>query len=333
MSSQGSKNELDNLDLTLRPQRWEDYVGQEKVKKNIRIIIEAAKQRNEPPEHLLFYGNPGLGKTTLAHLVSKEIGTEIRITSGPSLEKAGDLAAILTNLNEGSILFCDEIHRLNKTLEEYLYPAMEEFKLNLILGRGPMARTTELKIPRFTLIGSTTRLSLVSAPLRSRFGVIFGLNFYNLSDIERILQRSSRILNIEADDDALKIIAKSSRFTPRTANHLLKRVRDFAQVKGNGRITKEITKQAFDSLEIDNIGLLAEDRRILKTIINKFNGGPVGLKTLAAATAEEEDTILDIYEPYLMRLGFIIRTPRGRVATDLARRHLGLKAQKRKLLF
>jgi len=228
---------------------------------------------------LLFYGNPGLGKTTLAHLVSKEIGTEIRITSGPSLEKAGDLAAILTNLNEGSILFCDEIHRLNKTLEEYLYPAMEEFKLNLILGRGPMARTTELKIPRFTLIGSTTRLSLVSAPLRSRFGVIFGLNFYNLSDIKRILQRSSRILNIEADDDALKIIAKSSRFTPRTANHLLKRVRDFAQVKGNGRITKEITKQAFDSLEIDNIGLLAEDRRILKTIINKFNGGAVTLFT------------------------------------------------------
>ncbi len=317
----------DELDLTLRPRIWEDYVGQKKVKENLKIIIEAAKQRKEAPEHLLFYGGSGLGKTTLAHLVAKEIGKEIKITSGPVVEKAGDLAAILTNLEEGSILFCDEIHRFNRVIEEYLYPAMEDFKLNLILGRGPMARTMEMKIPRFTLIGATTRLALISGPLRSRFGAIFGLNFYQVSDIEKILQRSARILNTKTEGKSLKIIAQSSRFTPRTANHLLKRVRDFAQVKAEGKITEKITKRALNALEIDELGLTANDRRILETIIKKFNGGPVGLQALAAATAEEEDTILDIYEPYLMRLGFIERSPKGRIATKLSFQHLGMSSK------
>jgi len=315
----------DALDLTLRPRKWEEYVGQEKVKRNLKIIVTAAKQRKDAVEHLLFYGNSGLGKTSLAYLVAKEIGKEIKVTSGPAIERAGDLAAILTNLEEGSVLFCDEIHRLNRAIEEYLYPAMEDFKLNLILGRGPMARTMEMKIPRFTLIGATTRLALISGPLRGRFGATFGLNFYDVSDIEKILQRSSKILNIAADTESLKIIAESSRFTPRTANHLLKRVRDFAQVKGEGKITKGIAKESLKSLEIDEIGLTLNDRRILETIIKKFNGGPVGLQALAAATAEEEDTILDIYEPYLMRLGFVERTSRGRVATELAFKHLKMK--------
>ncbi|MBZ9572870.1 Holliday junction branch migration DNA helicase RuvB [Patescibacteria group bacterium] len=318
-------SEEDILDLTLRPKTWEEYVGQGKVKQNLKIIIEAANQRKQIPEHLLFYGGSGLGKTTLAHLVAKEIGSEIKVTSGPAIEKAGDLAAILTNLEPGSVLFVDECHRLNRVIEEYLYPAMEDFKLNLILGKGPMARTMEMKIPRFTLIGATTRLALISSPLRSRFGATFGLNFYEVSDIEKILKRSSRILGIEASEEALKIIAKSSRFTPRTANHLLKRVRDFAQVKGKGEITEDITQESLRSLEIDRLGLTSADRRILEAIIKKFNGGPVGLQALAAATAEEEDTILDIYEPYLMRLGFIERTPRGRAATKLACQHLGIK--------
>jgi Holliday junction DNA helicase RuvB len=319
------KTEEDILDLTLRPKTWEEYIGQEKVKQNLKIIITAAKKRKEPIEHLLFYGGSGLGKTTLAHLVAKEIGKEIKVVSGPAIERAGDLAAILTNLEEGSVLFCDEIHRLSRVIEEYLYPAMEDFKLNLILGKGPMARTMEIKLPRFTLIGATTRLALVSGPLRSRFGAIFGLNFYEISDIKKILERSARILNIKTDEEALEIIAKSSRFTPRIANHLLKRVRDFAQVKGEGKITKEIAKEALQALEIDELGLTSQDRRILEAIIKKFNGGPVGLQALAAATAEEEDTILDIYEPYLMRVGFIERTPRGRVATKLAFQHLGVK--------
>ncbi len=320
-----NKSEEDVLDLTVIPKVWEEYVGQGKVKQNLKIIIEAAKQRKQIPEHLLFYGGSGLGKTTLAHLVAKEIGSDIKITSGPAIERAGDLAAILTNLEEGSILFCDEIHRLNRVLEEYLYPVMEDFKLNLILGKGPMARTMEMEIPRFVLIGATTQLALISSPLRSRFGATFGLNFYEVSDIEKILQRSSRILNIEADPLALKIIACSSRFTPRTANHLLKRVRDFAQIKGQGKITQEITKNALASLEVDELGLEATDRRLLRVLIKKFNGGPIGLQALAAATAEEEETILDIYEPYLMRLGFIDRTPRGRTATKLAFQHLGIK--------
>lgn len=314
------------LDLTLRPKTWSDYVGQEKVKKNIQIIIEAAKKRGESCcEHLLFYGGSGLGKTTLSYLVAKELGANIRVIAGPAIEKAGDLAAILTNLSEGDILFIDECHRLNRLIEEFLYPAMEDYKLNLILGKGPMARTMELKLPRFTLIGATTRLALLSSPLRNRFGATFQLNFYKKEDIEKIIQRSSKLLEIEIEPEAIKIITQCSRFTPRVANRILKRVRDFAQVEGKGTITKDIAKTALKFLEIDQIGLESGDRKILKAIIKKFEGGPVGLQALAATTSEEEDTVLDIYEPYLMQLGFIERTPRGRIATKLAYQHLGIK--------
>lgn len=313
------------LDLTLRPKTWESYIGQEKVKKNIQIIIEAAKKRGEPIEHLLFYGGSGLGKTSLSYLVAKELGTKIRVIAGPVIEKVGDLAAILTNLNEGDVLFCDEIHRMNKLIEEFIYPALEEYKLNLILGKGPMARTMELKLPRFTLIGATTRLALLSAPLRNRFGATFQLNFYKKEDIKKIIQRSSNLLGIEVEPEAVKIITQCSRFTPRVANRLLKRVRDFAQVEGKGVITKDIAEKALEFLEIDELGLELGDRKILEVIIKKFEGGPVGLQTLSAATSEEENTILDIYEPYLMQLGFIERTPRGRTVTKAGYQHLGIK--------
>ncbi|NQU82847.1 MAG: Holliday junction branch migration DNA helicase RuvB [Parcubacteria group bacterium] len=318
------QNKEDPLDLTLRPKTWDDYVGQEKVKDNVKIIVTAAKQRQEPPSHMLFYGNPGLGKTTIAHLIADEIGADFKITSGPAIERAGDLAAILTNLEHGSVLFIDEIHRLNRVVEEYLYPAMEDFQLNLILGSGPMAKTMTLEVPKFTLIGATTRLASLSSPLRSRFGANFGLNFYENSDIEQILHRSARILDIETEQDAFPVLAECSRYTPRTANHILQRVRDFAQVKGQGIITKQIAQDALSHLEIDNIGLTANDTRILQAIISKFGGGPVGLQGLAAATAEEQNTILDIYEPYLMRLGFVARTPKGRIATKLAYKHLNI---------
>jgi len=309
------------LDLTLRPQSWDEFIGQDKVKQNLKIIIEAAHKRKEAPEHLLFYGNSGLGKTTLAILIAQEMEKNIRVVSGPAIEKAGDLVAILTNLTDGEILFIDECHRLNKVCEEYLYSAMEDFKLNLILGKGPMARTLELEVPHFTLIGATTRLALLSSPLRSRFGATFQLNFYNISDIEKIIQRSGNILSVEIEPEAVNLIAKRSRFTPRVANRLLKRVRDFAQVEGKGVVTKEIAKKALDFLEIDEFGLESGDRRILEVIIKKFNGGPVGLQAIGAAASEEEDTIMDIYEPYLMQLGFIERTSKGRVATNLAYKH------------
>ncbi len=313
------------LDQTLRPKEWQDYIGQEKIKRGLKIIIEAAKKRSEPPDHLLFYGNSGLGKTTISYLIAKEMGANIRVTSGPVIEKAGDLAALLTNLEDGDVLFLDELHRLNRICEEILYPAMEDFKLNIIIGRGPMAKTMELEIPKFTLIGATTRFSLLSSPLRNRFGATFQLNFYELEDIEKIIQRSSEILKVEIEPQAIRIIAKCSRHTPRVANRILKRVRDFAQVEGNGIIDEKTTKKALSLLGVDEKGLEPGDRRILRALIKKFEGGPVGLQTLSAATFEEEDTILDIYEPYLMQLGFIERTPRGRIATKLAYQHLGAK--------
>jgi len=319
--------EDETLDFALRPKNWSDYVGQDKIKENLKIILAAAKKRNQSPDHLLFYGNSGLGKTTLAHLVALEMGKEIRITSGPAIERAGDLAAILTNLNEGDVLFLDEIHRISNTVEEYLYPAMEDYKLNLILGKGPMARTMELKLPKFTIIGATTRPGLLSAPLRNRFGATFQLNFYNSSDIEKIVERSAKILGIKVEPEALKIISLRSRFTPRIANRLLRRVRDFAEVNGDGLVTKEIAESALDFLEVDKVGLEPGDRKILTALIEKFNGGPVGLQSLAAAAMEEEDTILDIYEPYLMQCGFIERTPKGRVASRLAYEHLGITSE------
>ncbi len=318
------KKEDDVLDSALRPNSWNDYIGQDKIKENIRIIITAAKQRNQSPDHLLFYGNSGLGKTTLAYLIAHEMGKTIKSTSGPALERAGDLAAILTNLQEGDVLFLDEIHRINKTIEEYLYPAMEDYKLNLVLGKGPMARTMELKLPKFTLIGATTKPGLLSAPLRNRFGATFQLNFYSKEDIKKIIERSSVLLKIKLEPDAIEAIAKRSRFTPRVANRLLKRVRDFAQVQGVKIITKEIAERSLDSLEVDLMGLDPSDRNILKALIEKFNGGPVGLQSLSAASMEEEDTVLDIYEPYLMQCGLIERTPKGRIATTLAYEHLGL---------
>jgi Holliday junction DNA helicase RuvB len=320
------------LDSALRPKKWSDYVGQDKIKENIRIIITAAKQRNQSPDHLLLYGNSGLGKTTLAHLIAQEMGKEIRITSGPAIERAGDLAAILTNLNEGDVLFLDEIHRISRTIEEYIYPAMEDYKLNLILGKGPMARTMELKLPKFTLIGATTRPALLSAPLRNRFGATFQLNFYNNEDVKKIIERSAKLLKIEIEPEAVNIIASRSRFTPRVANRLLKRVRDFAEVEGTGIITKEISEHALNFLEVDHIGLEPGDKKILLALIEKFNGGPAGLQSLAAAAMEEEDTILDIYEPYLMQCGFIERTPKGRVASRLAYEHLGLLHMRKQLL-
>ena len=313
------------LDSALRPKNWSDYVGQDKIKENIQIIISAAQKRGQSPDHLLFYGNSGLGKTSLANLIALEMGKQIRITSGPAIERAGDLAVILTNLSEGDVLFIDEIHRMHKTVEEYIYPAMEEYKLNLILGKGPMARTMELRLPRFTIIGATTRPGLLSAPLRNRFGATFQLNFYKQEDMEKIIENSAGILGVKIEPDAVKIIAERSRFTPRVANRLLKRVRDFAQIKSTGLATKEITERALHALEVDQMGLEPGDRKILLALIEKFNGGPVGLQSLAAAALEEEDTILDIYEPYLMQCGLIERTPKGRVASKLAYLHLGLK--------
>ncbi len=316
-------DEDQTLDLALRPKRWEEYIGQEKVKRNIRIIIEAAEKRGDKaPEHMLFHGNSGLGKTTLAYLMAKEMKTGIRITSGPAVKKAGELAAILTNLSEGDILFIDEIHRLNKVCEEMIYPVLEEFNLNLVVGNGPMARTVDLKIPQFTLIGATTQLALLSGPLRNRFGATFRLEPYSQKEIEKIVKRSADLLGVEIDKESIKKIAERSRFTPRVANRLLKRVRDFAQVKKDGKVTPEITDTAFKNLNVDKKGLESGDINILNTLIEKFDGGPAGLKALAAASNERQDTILEIYEPYLVQIDFIKRTSRGRVATKKAYDHL-----------
>lgn len=314
-----------SLDQALRPSKWDEYIGQDPIKKNLGILLTAAKERGHSPEHILFYGPPGLGKTTLAHLVSKELDGNMKITSGPAIEKVGDLASILTNLSDGDILFIDEVHRLNKIIEETLYPAMESRVLDIIIGKGPSARTIQLELPSFTLIAATTRVALLSSPLRSRFsGGTFRLSFYNEEEIETILKRSSKILNIEIDKNGLKEIAKRSRFTPRTANYLLKRCRDYAQVKKLG-LNEDIVKDALLLLEIDEKGLGSEDKKILETIINKFNGGPVGLNTISASIIEEQSTIEEVHEPYLIQMGFIERTPRGRVATRLAYEHLGYK--------
>ena len=313
---------------SLRPKTLQDYVGQEKVKANLEIFIQAAQKRGEPIEHVLLHGCPGLGKTTLAHIIANEMKANIKVTTGPTIEKTGDLAAILTNLQDGDVLFIDEIHRLNKIIEEVLYPAMEDYALDIIIGKGPSARTLRLDLPKFTLIGATTRMSLISAPLRDRFGTSFKLNFYNNEDIEKIILRNAQILNTEVEPDACNQIAKRARQTPRVANRLLKRIRDFAQVKANGKINTNVADQALNMLDIDPLGLDDVDRKILLTIIEKFSGGPVGLNTLAAATSEDMETIEDIYEPFLMQLGFINRTPRGRIATKNAYSHLGLNIPK-----
>jgi len=316
------------IENTLRPRKWADYIGQERVKKNVKVMIDAAKKRSESPDHILFYGPAGLGKTTLAHLIAQESNANIRVTSGPVIEKAGDLVALLTSLNEGDFLFIDEIHRLNHFVEEYLYSAMEDFKLNLILGKGPMAKNIDIDIPRFTLVGATTRLDLISSPLRSRFGAILQLNFYDLPEIEEIIKRSSKILNVEIEEKAIKEISKRSRCTPRIANKFLKRVRDFAEIEGQGKITEDISNKALDFLEVDKLGLEPGDRKILETIIRKFNGGPAGLQALSAATSEEKNSILDIYEPYLIQSGLIKRTSQGRLATKLAYEHLNIPVPK-----
>lgn len=315
------------LDLSLRPQTLAEYVGQAKIKENLAITVSAAKKRQEALEHVLLYGAPGLGKTTLAHVIAKEIGANIRVTSGPAIEKSGDLAAILSNLEAGDILFIDEVHRLPKTVEEILYPAMEDYALDIIMGKGPTARILRLDLPKFTIIGATTLASLLSSPLRDRFGISYHLNFYEEDDIAKIISRSAGILGVDIDTPALKEIASRSRRTPRIANRLLKRVRDYCEIKGDGRITLEGSLSAFRMMEVDALGLDAVDRRILEVIIDKFQGGPVGVNTLAAATGEESDTIENIYEPYLMQLGFLDRSPRGRLATPLAYQHLGRLAR------
>ncbi len=311
------------LDTTLRPKTLTEYVGQEQVKTNLHIFIAAAKKRKEPLEHVLLYGPPGLGKTTLAHIIAHEMGANIKVTSGPAVERAGDLAAILTNLQPGDVLFIDEIHRLNKVIEEVLYPAMEDYALDLIIGKGPSARTLRLELPRFTLIGATTRYHLISGPLRNRFGATWRLDFYTLEEMVQIVKRAAKLLKVVIDDGAAEAIAKRSRATPRVANRLLKRARDYAEVMHNGEITKLVAEAALDKLLVDPLGLDDLDRQILKVIIDKFKGGPVGLSSVAASLQEETGTIEEIYEPYLMQLGFITRTPRGRVATEAAYEHLG----------
>ncbi|MDP3762741.1 MAG: Holliday junction branch migration DNA helicase RuvB [bacterium] len=313
-----------SLDQALRPQSWGEYIGQENIKKNLTILLQAAKERGEAVEHLLFYGPAGLGKTTLAHLVAREIGAQIKITSGPAIERVGDLASILTNLSPGEILFIDEAHRLNKLIEEILYPALESRRLDIIIGKGPSARTLQLELPPFTLICATTRIALLSSPLRSRFsGGTFRLEFYTEDEIKKIIQRSCRLLGVVAEPEAVDEIARRSRFTPRVANRLLKRTRDYAQVEKSEKLTGLLAREALNLLAIDLVGLETTDRMILDTIISKFGGGPVGLQTLAAATSEEKETIEEVYEPYLMQLGFLERTSRGRVATRRAYDHLG----------
>lgn len=321
VSNKSSEEDV-HLDVSLRPRLLADFAGQNKIKENISIAIAAAKGRKEPLDHLLLYGPPGLGKTTLAYIIANEMGVNVRITSGPAIERGGDLAAILTNLRAQDVLFIDEIHRLNRAVEEVLYPAMEDYALDLVIGKGPGAKSLRLNLAKFTLIGATTRYALLSAPLRDRFGAVYRLDFYDQESLKTILKRSAQILGLKADEGAIEEIARRARGTPRVANRLLRRVRDYAQVKARGVANQGVVQEALAKLEVDPIGLDEIDYKLLRTIIDKFNGGPVGLDTLAAAISEESDTIMDVYEPYLLQLAFLERTPRGRVATRLAYEHL-----------
>jgi Holliday junction DNA helicase RuvB len=314
----------DRLDMALRPRTLTDLIGQERVKENLTILIKAAQQRGEPLDHVLFYGPPGLGKTTLAHVLANEMSVNIKVTSGPAIERAGDLAAILTNLRVGDILFIDEVHRLGRAVEEVLYPAMEDYALDIVIGKGPSARSIRLKLPHFTVIGATTRLALLTAPLRSRFGAVYHLDFYDMDAMRKIVLRACKTMNVRADDEGVDEIARRGRGTPRVALRLFRRVRDFAQVRADGIITRKIARDALDLLNVDLMGLDELDRRVLSTVIEKYRGGPVGLNTIAASISEEPDTIMDVVEPYLLQLGYLERTSHGRLATALAYEHLGI---------